>query len=97
MSLLFSRIADWCDRTDTWSALDADTFGLLRIAFQRGDLPPRRVCLKLARAASKGFLLLPCCIDDHWVLVVLRTKDSRLQFTSLTPWQDTARRRSPGS
>jgi hypothetical protein len=70
MDLLFGRLAEWGARNPEWEFIKSDLFAHLRSS----SPPPTGACERLAKLLKeKDFVMLPCCLEDHWILVIIRS------------------------
>jgi hypothetical protein len=70
MDLFFGRLSDWVARNPDWAILRSDMFAHLR----HSSPPSKGACLKLATILrAKDYVMLPCYLDDHWILVIIRS------------------------
>jgi hypothetical protein len=70
MDAFFQKLSIWVEHNPDWGVAQSDLFAHLR----HSSPPSRGACSKLARLLrAKDFALLPCCLYDHWILVLIRS------------------------
>jgi hypothetical protein len=70
MDRLFGKLAEWGSLNPEWAFVQSDLFAHLR-----SSSPPHvGACQRLAKLLSEhDFVMLPCCLHDHWILVIIRS------------------------
>ena len=70
VDLFCAKLGAGCQPAGDWHIADSNLFTHLHSA----SPPPRGACVKLAKLVrDKEYILLPCCLSEHWILVLLRS------------------------